>query len=467
MRIKEDRKEKKILSASDAVVVRFAPSPTGRVHVGNIWGALLNYLYARQHNGKFILRIDDTDKERCRQVYVDDIKHALSWLGLVWSETFRQSERLEAYQAAIETLKRKGRLYACYETKLELEYKRKRQLAQKRPPIYDRASLTLTAEQRLAFEQEGRRPYWRFKLEHFAEEEVFEDLIRGDVKFNASSLSDPVLVREDNQFLYTLTSVVDDLDTGVTHIIRGADHITNTGVQIQLMRAFGAHPPIFAHFALLLTEKGEPFSKRTGAASVAELEEAGLEPMTINNVLAALGRESSGRKLALSLDELVQTFDLKSLGVANIPLSSAAFDRTNSALLRMLSYDQVQERLREMFMLPKQILEPFWLAVRDNLNRFSDVQTWIKVLYKDGVQVPESQKPDVTFRGSALSTLPPEPWDDTTWDTWLSTLSGKLKKPPASLFAPLRLLLTGKEKGPPLKGLLPLIGYEKVKQRLS
>ncbi|HEX7775893.1 MAG TPA: glutamate--tRNA ligase, partial [Parvibaculum sp.] len=318
------------------VTVRFAPSPTGKLHIGNVRAALFNYLFAKREGGRFLLRLDDTDQDRSTGEFAEGIETDLAWLGLHHDLFARQSERVAEYEAAAERLKQSGRLYACYETAAELDRKRKRQLAQKKPPVYDRAALKLTADEKRALEAEGRKPHWRFKL---ADEETrFADMIHGETRIDPNSLSDPVLVREDGRFLYTLPSVVDDIDFAISHVIRGADHVTNTGVQVQLARALGAEPPVYAHFSLLLSAEGRPLSKREDAAfSLEALREAGYEPMALNALLARLGT-SDAVEPKLTLEELAAGFDISHLGRADIRFDPADLDKINAAFLHMLPY---------------------------------------------------------------------------------------------------------------------------------
>ncbi|MFZ3032556.1 MAG: glutamate--tRNA ligase, partial [Parvibaculum sp.] len=328
---------------SKPVTVRFAPSPTGSLHVGNIRAALFNYLYAKRNGGRFLLRMDDTDDERSTQEFALGIEIDLTWLGLTHDLFARQSDRIAEYEAAAEKLKASGRLYPCYETANELERKRKRQLAMKKPPVYDRSALKLADDEKRALEAEGRKPHWRFKLSD--EDTSFDDLIHGPTRIDPRSLSDPVLIREDGRFLYTLPSVVDDVDFGITHVIRGSDHVTNTGVQVQITRALGATPPIFAHYSLLLAEDGSPLSKRRDADfTIAALRHSGLEPMAVNDLLARLGT-SDPVEAVLTLDELAHGFDISHLGRADIRFDPADLAKMNAALLHKMPYADVKSRL--------------------------------------------------------------------------------------------------------------------------
>lgn len=441
-----------------SITTRFAPSPTGRLHVGNVRAALFSYLYAKRNGGKFMLRLDDTDTERSTEAYAKGIETDLAWLGLAHDIFARQSDRFATYEAAAEKLRADGRLYACYETANELDRKRKRQLAMKKPPVYDRAALALTTEEIAAYEAEGRKPHWRFKLSN--EETIFEDLIHGPTRIDPASLSDPVLIREDGSFLYTLPSVVDDVDFKVSHVIRGADHISNTGVQVQITRALGATPPTYAHYSLFLSADGRPLSKRLDAELTLEaMRGAGLEPMAINSLLARLGTSDAVEAKA-SLDDLVSGFDIAHLGRADIRFDPADLDKMNAALLHQLPYGDVRPRLAE---LDCDLGEDFWTTVQPNLVHLSDVALWASVVKGPITPVIE----DAAFAAAAASVLPPEPWSPDTWKLWTDAVKEKTGAKGKGLFMPLRLALTAHDHGPELKNLLPLIGRERALARLS
>lgn len=440
------------------ITVRFAPSPTGSLHVGNIRAALFNYLYAKRNGGRFLLRMDDTDDERSTQEYALGIEVDLTWLGLMHDLFARQSERIAEYDAAAEKLKASGRLYPCYETANELERRRKLQLAMKKPPVYDRAALKLTDEEKKAYEDAGRTPHWRFKLAD--EDTSFDDLIHGPTRIDPHSLSDPVLIREDGRYLYTLPSVVDDIEFGITHVIRGADHVTNTGVQVQLARALGATPPVFAHYSLLLAEDGSPLSKRRDADfTIAALRHSGLEPMAVNSLLARLGT-SDAVEAMLNLDDLVHAFDLSHFGRADIRFDPADLAKMNAAILHMTAYADVKSRLAAKGC---DLGEAFWETVRPNLANFADVELWAKVV--NGPIAPVIE--DADFAAAAAALLPPEPWDEGTWVAWTNEVKAKTGAKGRALFMPLRLALTGLDHGPELKNLLLLIGRERALARLS
>ncbi len=439
------------------VKVRFAPSPTGRLHIGNIRPAVFNWLFARRESGTFLLRFDDTDLERSKEEYVTGIRDDLNWLGLTWDEEFRQSRRFAFYEEAAEKLKKAGRLYACYETADELERRRKRQMARGKPPVYDRAALKLTDEEKKEFEAQGRKPHWRFLLEQ--RRTAWDDLVRGPQEIDAASISDPVLIREDGTPLYTFTSVADDADVGVTHIIRGEDHVTNTAVQIQLFEALGAAVPVFAHHNLLTGAQGEALSKRLGSLSILGLREEGLEPLAVMTHASLIGT-SEALHPQESLDALAKLFDFSKVSRAPARFDPEELKGLNAKLLHGTPYAQVADRLSERGISGG---EPFWLAVRANLEVFADVDLWWAVVHGKIEPVIE----DAAFTDKALALLPPEPWDSGTWSKWTEAVKQATGAKGRALYHPLRLALTGLERGPELKDLLPLIGREKAAARLA
>ena len=432
-----------------APVVRFAPSPTGLLHVGNIRAAMFNWLYARRQGGRFILRLDDTDRARSRPEFEEAIERDLRWLGLEWDSKERQSDRLARYDAARDRLIASGRLYPCYETPEELEFKRKRLLSQGRPPVYDRAALRLDEAARRQLEGEGRRPHWRFKLA--AEEVRWDDLVRGPQHVDEASQSDPVLVRADGSYLYSFTSVVDDIDLAITHVIRGEDHVTNSGAQIQMFQALDAPVPVFAHLPLLVDAAGGGLSKRTGALSMGELCERGIEPLAIVALLARLGTADPVEPV-VSLQPLIDTVDFARVGRAAARFSEEELAHLSARTLHAMPYDLMRARL------PGSVNEALWLAVRGNLASLDDVKTWIAVV--QGPIAPEIE--DAAFLAEAATSLPDEPWDEMTWKSWTAGLGRKGR----ALFHPLRLALTGRDKGPEMAKLLPLIGRAKAAARL-
>jgi glutamyl-tRNA synthetase len=439
------------------VTVRFAPSPTGRLHAGNIRTALLNYLFARKMGGKLILRLDDTDTERSTAEFAHRIEEDLHWLGLEWAKMVRQSERFALYAAAVEKLKASGRLYPAYETPEELELKRKRQLARGKPPVYDRAALKLTEEEEAKLEAEGRRPHWRFKLEQ--RDVVWADLVRGTQHVDAASLSDPVLVRADGTYLYTLPSVVDDIDLVITHVIRGEDHVANTAPQIQLFEALGAKPPAFGHHNLLVGADGQALSKRDRSLAIEGLRAEGIEPAVVASYAAVIGTSDAIAPHA-SLDALVEGFDFAKLSRAPARFDPAELRLLNARLLHMLPYSAVADRLKAMRVDGG---ESFWEAVRGNLAVLAEAKLWWEVVAGKLQPVIENAK----LCREAAALLPPEPWDETTWSVWSAAVKDATGAKGKALFRPLRLALTGREHGPELRELLPLIGRERAVARLE
>jgi glutamyl-tRNA synthetase len=438
-------------------LVRFAPSPTGLLHVGNARTAVVNWLFARKNGGKFFLRIDDTDTERSKPEYEAAIVEDLAWLGLTHDLFARQMERTEAHQAAAEKLKAGGRLYPAYETADELDRRRKRQIAMKKPPVYDRAALALTAEDRARLESEGRKPHWRFKLSQTKVR--WRDLIRGEVEIDTAHLSDPVLIREDGRFLYTLPSVADDIDFAVSHIVRGEDHVTNTAAQIEIFEALGAQVPAFAHFPLLVGSGGEALSKRIGSLSLRELREGGIEPLALGSYLAKTGT-SDAIELRASLDDLAREFDFAKIGRAPAHFDPKELEGLNAKLLHGLGYDAVAPRLAALG-IPGGAA--FWEAVKPNLTRLSDAKDLATLVTGPVVPVIE----DAAFIAGAAALLPPEPWDENTWSVWTKAVGLATGAKGRALFHPLRLALTGREHGPELKRLLPLIGRAETLSRLE
>jgi glutamyl-tRNA synthetase len=449
-------------------VVRFAPSPTGLLHIGNIRTATMNWLLAKKHGGTFILRLDDTDLARSTEAFADAIRVDLKWLGLTWAREERQSARSRRYAEAAAQLKAAGRLYACYEAEDELDRRRKRQLARGLPPVYDRASLKLTPEEHIKLISEGRKPHWRFRLNNVEAGNPFQpvptlvhwvDLIRGDQNVDVGSLSDPVLIREDGSCLYTFTSVVDDIDFGITHIIRGEDHVTNSGVQVQLFEALQGAVPAFAHHSLLVGRNGEALSKRTGALSVASLRDDGLEPMAVTSHAGLLGT-SDAVEAYPSLEALAAPFELGKFARAPARFDPDELQHLNARFLQSVPFAAAEPRLKAMGAVAS---EPFWLAVRGNLTRFSDSKIWSDVVAGSVAPVIE----DAGFCAAAAGLLPSAPWDDTTWAAWTNAVKAATGAKGKALFHPLRLALTGRDAGPELKLLLPLIGRATCLARLA
>jgi glutamyl-tRNA synthetase len=450
------------------VAVRFAPSPTGKLHVGNIRPAVLNYLFAKANGGNFMLRLDDTDVGRSTEAFAAGIKRDLTWLGLTWDRTARQSDRTARYAEVAAQLKAAGRLYPCYESAEELDRKRARQLSRKMPPIYDRAGLKLTPEERSSLEAEGQKPHWRFRLANTETPESlvpvptmanWNDLIRGDQMVDVGSLSDPVLIREDGTALYTFTSVVDDIDFGITHIIRGEDHVTNSGVQVQLFEALGAVPPAMGHHSLLIGADGQALSKRLDSLSIESFREAGLEPMAVLSHAALIGT-SDAIEPRETFEALVAGFSLSKISTAPARFDLDELKGFNARMLHKLPFEIVVDRLKELGIGGG---EAFWMTARANISTLTETKRWWDVVNAPVAPVVE----DAAFLATASGLLPSEPWNETTWGTWTAAVKGATGAKGKALFHPLRLALTAVDSGPDLKGLLPLIGRERTLARLA
>lgn len=441
-------------------ITRFAPSPTGRLHVGNIRTALHNWMLARNSGGRFLLRIDDTDAERSREEYVDAIRVDLAWLGLEPDGEERQSERLEKYEQAFAALKDAGRIYPCYETAQELELKRKIQLGRGLPPIYDRAALVLTDEQRAAKEAEGVAPHWRFQLDH-DNQITWEDGVRGMQKFDPAQLSDPVIRRADGSWLYMLPSAVDDLDMGVTDVLRGEDHVSNTAVQIQMFAALIAalYPaqqmPSFAHEALLVGREGK-LSKRLGSLGCDAFREKGIEPEALVALLARLGTSLPVEPIAERAN-LLETFDLSTFGRAPAKFDDAELERINAAIVHQMDYADVADRL------PQGMDEAGWHAVRPNLSHVPEAADWWR-LVTGPIEQPDFTSDDRAYLAEAARLLS---WSDEPWHGLTSALKEATGRKGKLLFLPLRQALTGMDHGPDMKELLPLIGETEALVRLN
>ena len=442
-----------------SVKLRFAPSPTGMLHVGNARTALITWLMTRAMNGHFLLRIDDTDQERSKDEYELAIEDGLNWLGVNWDEKARQRDRTDIYNAKIEQLKNDGRLYPCYETPEELSLKRKSQLSRGLPPIYDREALNLTSDQIAKYEKEGRKPHWRFKLNHTPIE--WDDLVRGPVKFEGTDLSDPVLIREDGSPLYHLCSVIDDIAYDITHVVRGEDHVSNTAAHIQMFEALGAKPPLFAHLPLLSDKEGGKLSKRLGSLSLCDLKvEEGLEPMAVVSLLARLGTSDPIEPFT-DIEKIIESFDISKFSRGTPKFDAEELLRLNAKILHETSFDDVNVRLAQMDMVDMD--EEFWLAIRPNIERLSDASEWWRVA--KGPVTPRIE--DADFIAESLTLLPAEPWDENTWMNWVNAVKEKTGRKGKQLFMPLRQALTGMDHGPELAQLLLLIGPEKAKERLQ
>ncbi|QHQ35485.1 glutamate--tRNA ligase [Algicella marina] len=434
---------------------RFAPSPTGYLHVGNLRTALFNWLIARKAGGTFILRIDDTDAARSEEHYVDAIREDLEWLGLTWDRVERQSARLGAYEAAAEKLRSDGRLYEAFETPTELDLKRKKQLNMGRPPVYDRSALTLSDADKEQL-RESRDGHWRFLLER--ERIAWNDGILGPQSIDAASVSDPVLIRGDGQMLYTLASVVDDVEMGVTDVVRGSDHVTNTATQIQIIAALGGSAPVFAHHSLLTGPQGEALSKRLGTLALRDLRDQGIAPMAVLSLMARLG-SSQPVELREHIGEVIDGFDLSHFGAAPTKFDVEDLRPLTARILHGRSYGDVAGEL-EAIGVPETLAEAFWLAIRENIERMADAAEWW-ALCRDGAE-PIVEAEDEEFVAKALAALPPRPWDEGTWGAWTSGLKDSTGRKGRALFMPLRKALTGRAHGPDMSALMPLLQVVKA-----
>jgi len=436
---------------SRPTVTRFAPSPTGYIHVGNLRTALMNFMIARKSGGEFILRLDDTDQERSKQEYADALMADLDWLGLHWDRVEKQSLRMDRYREAAEDLKAKGRFYEVFESPVELDLKRKKQLNMGKPPVYDRAGLALSEEEKAKLRAEGRDGYWRFLLDQTRIE--WTDGILGPVSIDAASVSDPVLIRADGQVLYTFASSVDDIDMGVTFIVRGADHVTNTATQIQIMEAMGGTPPAFAHHSLLTGAKGEELSKRLGTLSLRDLRARGVEPFALLSLMARLG-SSKPVELASSMEELIEGFDVGSFGSAPTKFDAEDLFPLTRHYVQGLPFSAVQERIAALGV-PEDKAEDFWAVARGNITVLADLEGWW-TLFRDGA-TPLVADEDRAFVAEAFAMLPERPWTRDTWGQWTALVKEATGRKGKGLFMPLRKALTGQEHGPEMADVLPLL----------
>ncbi|WP_428927987.1 glutamate--tRNA ligase [Marinibacterium sp. SX1] len=430
---------------------RFAPSPTGYIHVGNLRTALMNYLIARKAGGTFILRIDDTDPERSKEEYVDAIKQDMEWLGLHWDRVERQSERLDRYAEAADRLREMGRFYEAWETPTELDLKRKKQLNMGKPPVYDRAALALSDDDKARLRAERGQGVWRFKLDQ--ERIEWADGILGDISIDAASVSDPVLIRGDGQVLYTLASVVDDTEMGVTDVVRGSDHVTNTATQIQIIEALGGTAPRFAHHSLLTGPQGEALSKRLGTLALRDLREAGVQPMALLSLMARLG-SADPVELRGDVSELVEGFDITRFGAAPTKFDVEDLYPLTARLLQGLPLEAVAGDVAAAGV-PDEIAAPFWAVMKDNITTLKDLGPWWEML-RDGA-TPDVADEDRDFIAFAFGLLPEPPYDATTWGAWTDAVKKESGRKGKGLFMPLRKALTGQARGPEMAALMPLI----------
>ena len=431
-------------------VTRFAPSPTGYIHVGNLRTALMNYLIAKKTGGTFILRLDDTDQDRSKQEYADGIMQDLEWLGLQWDRVEKQSLRMERYRDVAAGLRKGGQFYEVFESPTELDLKRKKQLNMGRPPVYDRAGLKLTAAEKDALRTE-RPGYWRFMLDQKRTE--WGDGILGPVSIDTASVSDPVLIRADGQILYTFASSVDDVDMAVTHIVRGADHVTNTATQIQIMHAIGGTPPAFAHHSLLTGAQGEGLSKRLGTLSLRDLRAAGVVPEALLSLMARLG-SSQPVALRASLDEIAEGFELNQFGAAPTKFDADDLFPLTREHNQKLPFAAVQDRIAALGV-PADQAERFWRVASKNITVMDDLAPWW-ALCRDGAE-PVIADEDREFVAQALAMLPDLPFDDATWADWTGRVKDATGRKGKALFMPLRHALTGQASGPEMADLMPLL----------
>ncbi len=432
---------------------RFAPSPTGYLHVGNLRAALMNYLIARKAGGTFILRIDDTDPVRSKEEYVDAIKRDLEWLGLTWDRVERQSERLDLYHQAADSLRDMGRFYEAFETPTELDLKRKKQLNMGKPPVYDRTALGLSEEERNALRAERGDGVWRFLLDH--ERIEWTDGILGDISIDAASVSDPVLIRADGQMLYTIASVVDDTDMGVTDVVRGSDHVTNTATQIQIMAALGHSHPRFAHHSLLTGPQGEALSKRLGTLALRDLRDQGVEAMAVLSLMARLG-SSDPVELRTDMAQVIEGFDISHFGSAPTKFDTNDLFPLTARYLQTLDYSAVADRITALGV-PDPLREPFWLMARDNITTLADLDGWW-TLCRDGA-APLVADEDRDFVQEAMTLLPDLPFTETSWSDWTGAVKAATGRKGKGLFMPLRKAITGLERGPEMATLMPLLQH--------
>jgi len=438
------------------MLTRFAPSPTGYLHVGNIRTALICWLYARSQNGKFLLRLDDTDLQRSDIKYIDGIIEDLKWIGIDWDASFKQSERFERYNEVFLQLIKDERIYACYETKEELETKRKLQLKRGLPPVYDRSALSLTAQKKIQYEQEGRSPYFRFKLDS-NEVVKWSDKIKGAINILANSVSDPVVRREDGNYTYMLPSIIDDIDFHITHVVRGEDHLTNTAVQIQMIQALKAKVPTFAHLSLLHFDNNK-ISKRVGGLDIRSIKEDGIESMALSSYLTKLGTSDS-IEAHINTQSLIDTFNIEKFSSASTQFNLNEVYQLNSKVLQKMSFDVMKERLHQTGIDSAE----FWYFIRGNIDRFSDVNEWWQICKSHINPIILNKE----FIKIALDMLPQGNFDENTLSEWVKAIRQKVDIKTKDLFIQLRLALTGKEAGPELAKLLIFIGREKIITRLK
>lgn len=439
------------------IITRFAPSPTGMLHIGNVRTALINYLYTRHHHGKFILRIDDTDLERSKKEYEEALKYDLKSLGIEWDETFNQIDRMARYEEIKQKLIRAGRLYPCFETPEELEIKRKIQLSNGKPPIYDRAALKLSEQQVQEYRAAGRKPHYRFLINDSNID--WQDMVKGAIKYQGSKLSDPIIIREDGSMTYMLCSTIDDIDSKITHVIRGEDHVSNTAIQIQMFEALGAEAPIFGHLGLI-KGKEEKISKREGGYDIKSLiEHDNIHPMTLNSFLALIGTSKtiSPHK---TLDSLIRSFDIEIFSTSPTTYDPSDLESLNQKLLIELGYDEILSELTKHNL--QHIDEKFWLAVRPNINKIRDLKAWWDICH---LHQTTDKKLNNEVIKSAIELLPQEITSE-SWKVWTKEIAQSTGIKGRELFMTLRLAITGLDSGPELQNLLPLLKHDELMKRL-
>ena len=439
------------------VKVRFAPSPTGYLHIGNFRTALVNFLFARKEKGHFMLRIDDTDQERSTLEFEKAIIEDLSWMNLNWDSLEKQSTRLKRYDEVLETLLDKKRAYACYETADELSLKRKVQLSSGKPPVYDRSSLRLSDSEIADLKSKGKKPHYRFLLDH--SEVTWNDLVKGQGKYHMSSLSDPVILREDGRVIYTLASVVDDIDFKITHILRGEDHMTNSAAQIQLFEALGSIAPNLGHLSLLTDISGAGLSKRLGSLSLKDLRNEGIHPMAISSLLSKVGT-SDPVEVKKEIETIILYFDINKFGKSKSKFDKNELSILNSKIYQLIDFEEINEDLNKMNI---SITKEFWNLIRGNIALLKNVKDWWDICFGTIDSIIENQD----FLDLALEVLPLDQFNETTWSTWTKKISQETGKKGKELYMPLRLCLTGQNKGPEMADLILMMGRDKVIKRLS
>ena len=437
--------------------VRFAPSPTGYLHIGNFRTALINFLFAKNKNGHFMLRIDDTDDERSLKKYEDAIKEDLSWVGINWDSLEKQSSRLSYYDQALQKLLDKKRAYPCFETAEELSLKRKKQLSSGKPPIYDRSALNLSDSDIADLKAKGRSPHYRFLLDH--KDVNWNDLVKGTSQYNMSNLSDPVIIREDGRVIYTLASVVDDIDFEVTDILRGEDHMTNSAAQIQLFEALESSPPNLGHLSLLTDISGAGLSKRLGSISLRDLKDEGFQPMAISSLLSKVG-SSDAIEIFRDINQIISDFDISKFGKSKPKFDKNELIGLNSKLFKMLDFSDISNQLKKFNF---KISSDFWELVKGNIENLEELELWWNIIYGN----IEPKYNDENFLNTALETLPEGNFDKNTWTNWTSILMEETGRKGKELYNPLRMCLTGQNKGPEMATLVFLMGRGKVLERLT